>query len=122
MQDLDFSEFDQPVAETEEAANPAASADTDPAPVVEADNTAGARTYALLAGPKVNGRKLRRITMRPVLQGDLDDLADGTLSGRRALLCRPVDPHPSVIKALTWQDSRIVHEMFVDALPDYLKE
>lgn len=122
MQDLDFSQFDMPGAEIEQAANPAASSDEAPAPVVEADKAAGARTYTLLAGPKVNGRKLRRITMRAVTQADIDDLADGTLPNTRALLCRLTGLHPAVVKGLVWPDAQFVHAMFIDALPDFLKE
>ena len=122
MQDLDFSEFDMPGAEIQEAATPAASSHDVPAPVVEADTAAGARSYTLLAGPKVNGRKLRRITMRPVTQADIDDLADGTLPNNRALLCRLTGLHPAVIKALIWPDAQFIHGMLLDALPDFMKE
>lgn len=121
MDPLDFSQFD--MAENGEAGAPETGASAEgPAVVAVANVAAGARVLSLLAPPAVDGKRLRRIVLRGLLQGDIDDLLDGTLPSRRALLCRLTGQPAAVIKVLQWPDSRVLHEMFIDALPDFLKE
>lgn len=95
-------------------------------PVVTRDHGVGARRYRLLVPLRVDdGQKKRRITqvrLRLPDQSDFDDLADGVLANRRALLARLTDLDVEVIKALAWPDSEALHQMFADLLPDFLKD
>ncbi|WP_137136609.1 hypothetical protein [Rhizobium sp. FKY42] len=116
--DLDFSDL-SPIVPAD---------DIEPATLLEPDlkievNTqAGARSHALLVPLKVNGKWLRKITLRLPSQGEIDDYVNGDLASRRAFLARLADLDPLVIKALRWPDSEAVHQLFHDIVPQFVSE
>lgn len=131
--DLDFPDLrpwgDNPVPEDEdkddrqdlaEDSEPLESVESEL--VISVDTKAGARSHTLLVPLKVNGKWLRRISLRLPSQGDIDDfLSDGNQS-RRQLLAHLAGVDPLVIKALRWPDSEAVHQLFHDMLPQFISE
>lgn len=63
---------------------------------------------------------ISKITVRRLLQGDIDDLGNGVLDGNRELLCRLTGLDNDIIRALTWEDSEVLHKRFSSLLPDFL--
>ncbi|TRL35487.1 phage tail assembly protein [Rhizobium straminoryzae] len=119
MPDIDFSDY-EPLADGASSADHAGDA---AGPRIEAlEPTAGERSYVLLAPRRVDGEPLRRITLRALTQQDLDDVANGEIASRRLLLCRLAGLHPDIIRSLIWPDSEAIHQMFIDMLPDFLKD
>lgn len=78
-------------------------------------------SYRLLVPLKVDGRWLRRVTMRLPTQGDIDDWGSGEIASPRQLFCRLTDLQPAVAKALRWPDSERLHLMFSEMLPEFMR-
>lgn len=104
------------------AAKDDAAGDTagDVSPVEFYRPAAGARTYDLVYPRRVDGKWLRRITVRMPEQGDIDDYVSGELKDLRDLLVRLTGLSRPVIRALTWVDSSAVHQIFRDVLPAFI--
>lgn len=78
--------------------------------------------YPLAYPRKLDGKPLRKITLRRPTQGDLDDLASGVIETNRDLLCLLTGLHRSVIRGLDARDSEALYRIFVDLLPAYIQE
>lgn len=93
---------------------------SDDAPAIEAGDGA-CHSYRLLIPLKVDGRWLRKVTMRLPTQGDIDDWGSGEVSSPRQLFCRLTGLHPAVVKALCWPDSERLHLTFSEMLPEFMR-
>lgn len=78
--------------------------------------------YPLAYPRKLDGKPLRKVTLRRPTQGDLDDLASGVIETNRDLLCHLTGLHRSVIRGLDARDSEALHGMLIDMMPAYLRE
>lgn len=78
--------------------------------------------YPLAYPRKVDGKPLRKVTLRRPTQGDLDDLASGAIETNRDLLCRLTGLTRSIIRSLDARDSEALHGMLIDMMPAYLRE
>lgn len=105
-------------AEDEPVGDEPVGADDEPA--IEAGDGAS-HSYRLLVPLKVDGRWLRKVTMRLPTQGDIDDWGSGEVASPRALFCRLTGLHPAVAKALRWPDSERLHLMFSEMLPEFMQ-
>lgn len=92
---------------------------TKPRPIVAASET-GRRMLDLVHPPKVDGKPLRRVTVRLLEQGDVDDWVDGVITTRRELVLRLTGLHGDVIRKLKWPDSEALHLIIQDLLPDFI--
>lgn len=120
MGDLDFSEF-EPVAQDAAATDVGADAAVE-VTVEHAEPLVGSYSYRLLSPLLVNGVRLDVVTMRQPEQSDIDDYATGDIVSRRLLLARLTGLDPRVIKKLIWPDSKAVHQILGDLMPDFMME
>lgn len=91
-------------------------------PVVKLNPVPGSREVNLIYPFSVDGKMLRKVRIRLPSQGDIDDFSSGALPTLRDLLSRLTGLHPAVIKALVWEDSKAVHQVFRDVLPAFISE
>lgn len=116
MGDLDFSEFEPAATETLEADA------ADEFVVEHVEPLAGSYSYRLLSPMTVNGARLDVVTIKQPEQTDLDDYATGSIVSRRLLLARLTGVDPRVIKRMIWPDSKAVHQILADLIPDFMME
>lgn len=91
----------------------------DGGPVVIASAT-GRRMLELVHPPKVDGKPLRRVTVRLLEQGDVDDWVAGVITTRRELVLRLTGLHDAVVRRLKWPDSETLHLIIQDQLPEFI--
>lgn len=82
----------------------------------------GVRAFTLYQPIKVDGRMLTRVSIRPLVGGDIDDWGSGAIKTAREMLARLTGLHPAVIKGLDSIDLEILYKMFWDMVPDWLRE
>lgn len=117
MEDLNNSAQDVPQAVPSETMD-----GPDDGPVISAESMMGSRQVELIFPFKVDGKMLRRVQVRIPSQGDIDDFISGELPTLRHLLARLTNLHLLVIRALNWEDSKAVHQIFKDVLPLFIQE
>ena len=94
----------------------------DVAPIVKMNDLPGSVEVHLIFPFKVDGKMLRKVRVRQPSQEDIDDFSSGKLPTFRDLLVRLTGLHNAVIRALTWEDSKAVHQIFRDVLPAFIEE
>lgn len=124
MNDLDYSDFEPAGKDLAGSMADGGGVSVKDAvlPKIHRNDRAGSRGYPLLVPLKVDGRWLRRLTLRHPTQGDIDDLGNGVLESRRDLLCRLIGQPNEVVRALSWVDSEAIQQMFSDILPSFMKD
>ncbi len=119
--DLDFSHL-EPIG-PDPASDPAPAGEgvsIQPEPRIDARSAVGARNYTLVSPFKVDGKWLRKVTIRYPTQGEIDAWGNGEIEGSRGLMLAMTGLHPSVFKALAWPDAAALHQMFSDMVPTFV--